>query len=77
MMADRIKTTLMLPTALALQVTELSERLGIGRNAVISLGTAMAVILFSRLVVPGRRRVAILRDIDAVVQKLMQEASDK
>jgi hypothetical protein len=72
--SEKTKTTVTVPQELLEQVSDLSDRLGIGRNAVVCLGCAMAVVKFSPLIGAGRRRVAMLQDIARTFQKLMEEA---
>jgi hypothetical protein len=71
---DKFKTTIVVPQELHGRIAELSDQLGISRSAVINLGSAMAVIELGRLIKPGRRRAAILRDAQGVFQKILDKA---
>jgi len=74
--SEKTKTTVTLPQPLLEQVSDLSDRLGIGRNAVVCLGCVLAVVKLSPLVGAGRRRAAMLQDIRRVFQKMMDEAGN-
>ena len=75
-MNEKTKTTVTVPQPLLEQIGDLSDRLGIGRNAVVCLGCAFAVVMLSPLVGAGRRRVAMLQDIRRVFQKVMDEVQN-
>lgn len=76
-MNEKTKTTVTIPTTLLEQVSDLSDRLGIGRNAAVCLGCAMTVVQLSPLVGNGRRRVAMLKDAESIFQKTLKEAQNQ
>lgn len=73
-MQKRVKTTVMLPKELNDRVTDLADQLGVGRNAFLSMGAAMFVTEASRMIKSGRRRTAILKDVEEMFQKIIDEA---
>lgn len=68
------KTTVTLPVELLLRVEELGRSLGVGRNGLIAMALAMALVIFSPLQkIPRRRRQWVL-EAEKIFQNLLDHA---
>ncbi len=72
-LGKRVKTDVRLPRVLLDHVDRVCQAVGLPKNAFISMGAALLVVLLSPLV-PGRRRKTILASAEKIFQTFISRA---
>lgn len=72
-LGERVKTDIRLPRTLLDHVDRVCQAVGLPKNAFITMGTALLVVLLSPLV-PGRRRKTILANAEKIVHDFIKRA---
>ena len=73
-LGKRKKTDIRIPFVLANRVEEMSEAMGITMNSYYALSVTYTTVLFSSLVLPGKKRAQLLIEIGNAFQKIIEEA---
>ena len=71
---DRIRTDLRFPERVMRHLTEQAERLGIPKNAYITMALCRQIVDMSRFMKGSKKRAQLLKEVEALFQKTMDEA---
>lgn len=71
---ERVKTDVRFPERVMRHLTEQATRLGIPKNAYITMALCRMVADLARFTKGKKKRQQILRDVEALFQKTMAEA---
>lgn len=72
--ADRVKTDMRLPYALAMRVKELADLVGVPMNAFYTLAAAKLCAELGVYVQSGKKRAQLLRELRDLFQRVFSEA---
>jgi hypothetical protein len=70
----RKKVDMRLPVVLTEQVAGMADLLGVPMNAIYALAASMFCVELARLVQPGQKRVQLIKKLDNLFQKVLEEA---
>ena len=75
-MSDRVKTDVRLPRALWQRIEDLSDALGIPKNAWISAACAALAVQLAPVLAPGKKREKILEEAKEIFQRIIDFSSN-